>query len=434
MTDPDPAATGCHARSTVARRPVRRPSAPASLKPPGTAAAGPVGPAGATAGGSPRPSRARCSRSAPTYLFVSGILWTPLFGTPYEVDGYLSPLFSPLIAPGRGCRPGSAPASSSCGSRSASGRPATTTARPTTASTSPTRRAARSASRRSTGGYAMETAFPFILQNLHRYFLYLAFDPAVLPVARRASRRSCPPGGSGSGSAACVFFVNVRAADRLLAVVPLAAPHRRRPARLLLVHAPARRCSYSLWQRLTSAQPPSHGLGLGEPHVRDAGRRVRPVARAGVDPGPRDPPVSAEDRPTASSTPRRPGHRGRRRRTAGGDRGGRPGPIRRARLQVAAGQGPHGHGRGRGRRRARPCRPDATPGRRTSATRWSAARCSTTRGWPSSTRRRRPIASASWSSGAPSSTGPATGGSSSARSAAIRIRAWPMSATGPGSR
>ena len=34
-----------------------------------------------------------------TYLFVSGILLTPLFGTPYEVDGYLSPLFSPLVAP-----------------------------------------------------------------------------------------------------------------------------------------------------------------------------------------------------------------------------------------------------------------------------------------------------------------------------------------------
>ena len=32
-----------------------------------------------------------------TYLFISGVLLTPLFNTPYEVDGYLSPLFSPLI-------------------------------------------------------------------------------------------------------------------------------------------------------------------------------------------------------------------------------------------------------------------------------------------------------------------------------------------------
>ena len=41
-----------------------------------------------------------CFTVCATYLFFSGILWTPLFGTPYEVDGYLSPLFSPLIAPG----------------------------------------------------------------------------------------------------------------------------------------------------------------------------------------------------------------------------------------------------------------------------------------------------------------------------------------------
>ena len=33
------------------------------------------------------------------YLFISGVLLTPLFDTPYEVDGYLSPLFSPLITP-----------------------------------------------------------------------------------------------------------------------------------------------------------------------------------------------------------------------------------------------------------------------------------------------------------------------------------------------
>lgn len=111
-----------------------------------------------------------------TYLFVSGILWTPIFGTAYEVDGYLSPLYSPLIvlpflptwfspaililwiplgfratcyyyrkayyrfyfADPPGC---------------AVGEPSIHR------------------------GYKMETAFPFILQNLHRYFLYLAFIP-----------------------------------------------------------------------------------------------------------------------------------------------------------------------------------------------------------------------------------------------------------------
>ena len=56
-------------------------------------------PAGSTAGGWRPASRATVFTVCATYLFISGILLTPLFGTPYEVDGYLSPLFSPLIAP-----------------------------------------------------------------------------------------------------------------------------------------------------------------------------------------------------------------------------------------------------------------------------------------------------------------------------------------------
>jgi hypothetical protein len=110
------------------------------------------------------------------YLFFSGIVWTPLLGTAYEVDGYLSPLFSPLIAPG------ALPAFISPGLlilwiplgfratcyyyRKAYYRfyfadpPGCAVAEPTV-------------HRR----YAMETRFPFILQNVHRYFLYLAFIP-----------------------------------------------------------------------------------------------------------------------------------------------------------------------------------------------------------------------------------------------------------------
>ena len=34
-------------------------------------------------------ARGRSSRCA-TYLFISGIIWTPLYGTAYLVDGYLS--------------------------------------------------------------------------------------------------------------------------------------------------------------------------------------------------------------------------------------------------------------------------------------------------------------------------------------------------------
>ena len=111
-----------------------------------------------------------------TYLFVSGILLTPLLGTPYEVDGYLSPLFSPLI------RPEGLPTWISPGLfilwvplgfratcyyyRKAYYRfyfadpPGCAVGEPSVHKQ-----------------YAMETRFPFILQNLHRLFLYLAFIP-----------------------------------------------------------------------------------------------------------------------------------------------------------------------------------------------------------------------------------------------------------------
>jgi hypothetical protein len=113
-----------------------------------------------------------------TYLFVSGILFTPLFGTalPYEVDGYLSPLFSPLIAPEwlpTWLSPGLFILWIPLGFRATcyyyrkayyrfyfADPPGCAVAEPTI-------------HRR----YRMEVALPFILQNLHRLFLYLAFIP-----------------------------------------------------------------------------------------------------------------------------------------------------------------------------------------------------------------------------------------------------------------
>src|SRR6266508_5341156 len=111
-----------------------------------------------------------------TYLFFSGIIWTPLFGTAYEVDGYLSPLFSPLIAPAflpSWISPGLLILWIPLGFRATcyyyrkayyrfyfADPPGCAVGEPTI-------------HRR----YAMERAFPFILQNIHRYFLYLAFIP-----------------------------------------------------------------------------------------------------------------------------------------------------------------------------------------------------------------------------------------------------------------
>ena len=56
--------------------------------------------AGSIDGGWPPAVQGTLFTVCATYLFISGILLTPLFGTPYETaGGLLSPLFSPLIAP-----------------------------------------------------------------------------------------------------------------------------------------------------------------------------------------------------------------------------------------------------------------------------------------------------------------------------------------------
>jgi hypothetical protein len=129
------------------------------------------------------------------YSLFSALLWEPLFHVPYEVDGYLSPFFSPLI------RPDFLPVWFSpaililwipLGFRTTcyyyrkayyrsyfADPPACAVGEP-------------KIHRR----YAMERAFPFILQNIHRYFLYLAFIPlaflwfdAVIPIVNTGQIR-----------------------------------------------------------------------------------------------------------------------------------------------------------------------------------------------------------------------------------------------------
>jgi hypothetical protein len=141
-----------------------------------------------------------------TYLFISGILLTPILGTAYEVDGYLSPLFSPLIRPDglpTWLSPGLFILWVPLGFRAtcyyyrkayyrfyfadppgcAVGEPAV--------------------HRR----YAMETRFPFILQNIHRYFLYLAFIPLFF-LWLDAALSVTNTGGIRIGLGVAILFVN----------------------------------------------------------------------------------------------------------------------------------------------------------------------------------------------------------------------------------
>jgi hypothetical protein len=183
------------------------------------------------------------------YLFWSGIIWTPLFGTAYEADGYLSPLFSPLIvlpflpswiSPGLlilwiplGFRatcyyyrkayyrfyfddpPGCAVGESTIHRK-----------------------------------YAMENAFPFILQNLHRYFLYLAFIPLFFLWVDAISA-FVPSSGARIGLGGVLFLVNVT----LLTGYSLSCHSLRHivGGRLDCFSCSRRRqVRYTLWQRLTA--------------------------------------------------------------------------------------------------------------------------------------------------------------------------------------
>lgn len=183
------------------------------------------------------------------YLFWSGIVWTPLFGTAYEVDGYLSPLFSPLIAPGwlpAFISPGALILWIPLGFRATcyyyrkayyrfyfADPPGCSVGEP------PIHRR-----------YAMETRFPFILQNLHRFFLYLAFVPLFF-LWVDAVVSLFPEGQTRLGLGSVIFFVNVV----LLSGFSLSCNSLRHLAggRLDCFSCSRRaRVQHSLWQRFTS--------------------------------------------------------------------------------------------------------------------------------------------------------------------------------------
>jgi hypothetical protein len=184
-----------------------------------------------------------------TYLGFSGVLWNPLGGPAYEVDGYLSPLFSPLLFADRlpwFISPGLLILWIPLGFRATcyyyrkayyrfyfADPPGCAVGEPTI-------------HRR----YRMETAFPFILQNLHRYFLYLAFIPLFF-LWLDAAFSALPDGHVRLGLGVVILFLNAA----LLTGYSLSCHSLRHlvGGRLDCFSCSRRaQVRYSLWQRLTT--------------------------------------------------------------------------------------------------------------------------------------------------------------------------------------
>ena len=234
-------------------------------------------PSGSTTGGSRPVVQATLFTICATYLFVSGILLTPLFGTPYEVDGYLSPLFSPLIAPewpADLAQPGTL---HPVGPARLPGhllllpqgllplllrRPAGLRRR----------RADRPQALQDGDGVPVHPPEPPPLLPVPRV------HPAVLPVARRGPRGRPRRRASRIGLGVVVLFVNAF----LLTGYSLSCHSLRHlvGGRLDCFSCTRRtKVRYTLWQRLTSLNLHHMALGVGEPHLGHPRRRLRPPAR-----------------------------------------------------------------------------------------------------------------------------------------------------------
>ena len=170
----------------------------------------------------------------------------------YFAAPYLSPFYSPCLAtncqhvtPARWSAPWWNPVAGvpdPVDPRRLPGRPATTIGRPTTARSSARRRPAPCAT--GPGGYTGETRFPFVLQNIHRYFFWLSL-PVVAFLWWDAILAFRFPGASASGLGTLVLMVNAALLSLLHVLVPLLpAPLRRASSTC----SRARPGKYSLWR------------------------------------------------------------------------------------------------------------------------------------------------------------------------------------------
>ena len=185
-----------------------------------------------------------------TYLTFSGVFWGPLFGPQYVVaEPYLSPLFSPLILlrdMPTWLSPGLLILWIPIGFRATCYYYRKAYYRFYFADPAGCAVAEPTIHR----NYAMETHLPFILQNLHRYFLYLATIPLFF-LWVDAVGSLIPPSGPRLGLGSAIFFVNVV----LLSAFSLSCNSLRHIAggRLDCFSCTRRQqVQYTLWQRVTT--------------------------------------------------------------------------------------------------------------------------------------------------------------------------------------
>jgi len=190
------------------------------------------------------------------YLTFSGILWGPLFGPQYvEADGYLSPLFSPLLVfpdMPTWLSPGLLILWIPIGFRATCYYYRKAYYRFYFADPAGCAVGEPTVHRR----FALENAFPFILQNLHRYMLYLAFIPLfflwldLLPAFNIVPAESVADPRLRIGVGGVLFLVNII----LLTGYSLSCHSLRHlvGGRIDCFSCTrARRVRYTLWQRLT---------------------------------------------------------------------------------------------------------------------------------------------------------------------------------------
>ena len=212
------------------------------------------------------------------YSLFSALLWYPLFGVAYEVDGYLSPFFSPLIQPDwmpTWFSPAILILWIPLGFRTTcyyyrkayyrsyfADPPACAVGEPTRPQEVP-----------DGDGLPVHPPEPPPLLPVPRV------RPALLPVARRVpvvpARRSVADRARDAGPA-----VQRAPAERLFAVLPLVPPPGRWQPRLLLVQPPHPGPLQAV-EPGDLDEPVPHALGVGQPDLGRAGRPVHPAARDG---------------------------------------------------------------------------------------------------------------------------------------------------------